>query len=770
MDSASRATLPRRFVLLGLRRPKLTLAVWAIAIFAATPFVLQLSIETSTESVLDRSDPAWAFYQRAQALFGGDEVLVVMLQSQEPFDPTVLRQLVQTTADLEDTPGARRVDSLATVPLIEVTPDGGLSLAAALEDGVPSSASSLDDLSRRILADPIAPYVLLSDDGRSFAINIFLEQDADAHYRAILARIDEVIGDAAVAVSGVPIFRLEASRRTQTDLLRFVPITVAGIGILLFCLFGSLRAALIPLFCSGAASWIVMALMGGLGRPLTITTVIVPSLLLAIGCAYGIHLISASAENHRDAWTQLLNVAPPIALSGLTTTIGFLSTSLVQIDAIHDIGLFGAVGVLVVLVATLTIGPASMVLHPFEIRRSRFQDWLARDVAPSVVQMVSRWRSLVLVAWLVVATMIGAGLIQLKVETDAVLWFPKENPVRAAYNVIRSELSGISPMNVIIEAQDGRRVTDPEAVDLLNRLTRYLGQLPQVGKALSIADLLQEMHRGFAGDPKADVPHEVALIEQYLLLLESEPQVHDLITMDRRLANILLRVDENGSQALLSVDRAAKAWWDREGSADYELRTTGIMYEFARAQNEISMGQVRGLIFALAAVTVILMVVFRSPRLAIIGLIPNVIPILMTFGAMGLVGIPLDAGTVLLGSMAFGIAVDDTIHTLVRFEQGRSKMAPAQALVAAYQAVLPALVFTSVLVAFGFAVLAASDFLFTQRLGLLTAGAMLLCLLANVLMLPTLLVSRCPRCRRRHRPSSLDEQTRSVVGGDCQED
>jgi predicted RND superfamily exporter protein len=743
MRQEGRGAVPRRLVLIGLRHPRWTLACWAAAMVAAVPFVLQLSIETSTESVLDRSDPAWAFYERSQEIFGSDEFVAVMLESEQPFDPLVLRRIVDLTKEIERIPDVRRVDSLASVPLVEARPDGSLSLDAALGDGVPSSDEALDALARRVLSDRLAPRVLVSDDGRAFAVNIVLERDVGDRYPEILAAIDEAIGDPSVVRSGVPVTRLEVGQRTQDNLLRFVPFTVAGIVLLVFVLFGSARVAVTPLVCSGAASWIMLGVMGAMERPLTITTAILPSLLLAMGCAYGIHLLTAASGEEAGRNERMLQAAPAIALSGLTTTIGFLAIALVEIDAIHDIGRFGALGVLLVLAATLTAGPAALTLWSLRIRQMRLQTWLAEDVSPGIVALVERHRRLGVVAWLGAAVAVGAGLVFLRVESDVVLWFPHGDPIRDAYEAIRAELSGISPMNVVVEAPEGSRITDPGVLDALDRLARHLEQLPEVGKAISITDPLTQIHEGFLGDRDAGLPHGHALIEQYLLLLESKPQINDLVTSDRRLANVVLRLDDNGSDALLRVARTAEAWWAHNGPAPYQVRTTGIMYEFARAQHEITMGQLRGLLFALVTISVILLAVFRSVRLALIGLVPNIVPIVMIFGVMGLASIPLDAATVVLGSLAFGIAVDDTIHTLVGFERHqRGAFSDAAALAATYRDILPALVFTSVVVALGFGVLGLSEFSPTRRLGLLTAIAMVLCLLADVLLLPALLVGK----------------------------
>jgi predicted RND superfamily exporter protein len=258
------------------------------------------------------------------------------------------------------------------------------------------------------------------------------------------------------------------------------------------------------------------------------------------------------------------------------------------------------------------------------------------------------------------------------------------------------------------------------------------------------------MHEGFMGAPGAPLPTRRDLIEQYLLLLESKPQIQDLITPDHDRANVLMRVDDNGSASLLDVAAQAQEWWSARGVEGYSARATGIMYEFARAEDEIARGQIRGLGLALIAVAVILFAVLRSARLALISLIPNAVPVAIAFGLMGFLGIALDAGTILVGNLALGIAVDDTLHLANRYhDRVKSGDSSVEALGWALDRVLIPVAYTTFCVALGFAVLGLSGFTFTRNLGLLTAGILVLCLFADVILLPALLLVADRRRGRR---------------------
>jgi hypothetical protein len=697
---------------------------------------VRLRIETSTDSVLNRSGPEWSFYQRSQALFGGDEIVVVAIEGESSFDPALFEKVRELTDALEGLPGVRRVDSLASVPVVSGRPDGALDLSPALKGTDLRAPGSGEAVRQKLNGDRVAPRSLISDAGEVAAVNVLLDEGADGHYDALFAGIDSALNGRRAAVSGVPIFRVAATASTRGELLLFVPITISVIGLLLFLVFGSLRAVCVPLLTCAAGSAVPLGVMGAIGNPLTLTTAILPSVVLALGCTYTLHLLTAArgATTPQELEAALEPVALPVALSGLTTAIGFVAISVVRIDAIRFLGAYGALGVLSVLALTMTATPAALALWPLP-RDSRFQWRLpAASLADWLVRLArDHWR-VVLAGWVILLILCGSGLPKIRVETDATRWFSPGHPIRDAYERIREELSGISPMNVVIEAEGEVPVTSPPALSAIDGLAQHLAGLPHVGKVLSLADPLRQLHGGFLGDPTQPLPTDRALAEQYLLLLESVEQLGDLVTPDRRAANVVLRLDDNGSSYLLDVAAEALGWWEAHGPPGFRARTTGVMFEFARALDEISRGQILGLTFAGLAIAAILYAILRRAPLAVVAMVPNAAPVLVIFGVMGTLDLAIDAGTVLVGSFALGVAVDDTIHIVTAYdsEQARGADGPS-ALRRGLVRVLPAVVYTTVIVSAGFAVLALSDFA-------LTASVMVLCLLADLTLLPALLL------------------------------
>jgi predicted RND superfamily exporter protein len=710
----------------------------------------RLQIDTSTDSVLDRNDAAWQTYQQSQKLFGGDEFLVVAFTGSTPFDPEVLSKVERLSALATNLEGVRRVDSLSTVPVIRLDAAGDLDLRAALEEGPTDPAARSLHVEALLRGDRIAPRSLVSDDGRTFAVNLVLYRGVEAKHAELITQLHQIVDPMGGVISGVPVFRVAANESTRAEILAFAPLTAGLIAAFLWFVFRSLKIMLIGLAPGVAGSYLTVATMGFLGAPLSITTMILPSIILAVGCTFSMHLIAAAKDNEDARTPEALKtafdlVALPVALSGLTTVVGLASMTVVEIEAVRDTGGYGALGVFVVTAMSLTLLPAALTWHRVPAAAPRGFVWVRTKIAPRLIASIARRSGVIISAWLIATTFVGAGVFRIEVETDATRWLPPGNSVRDSYESIRASLSGISPMNVVVHAPEGRSVLDSELLSAIDSLSRHLESFAEVGKTLSIADPLRQIHGAMLGESTQPLPENVISAEQYMLLLESVEPIHDLISSDRRTANIMIRANDNGSARLARIATEVDTWWKQNGPHSSEATTTGIMYEFARAEDEIAYGQLRGLTVALGVIGAVLFAIFRWPRLALVALVPNALPLALIFGLLGLLDIPLDAGTVLIGGLAIGIAVDDTIHISTRFyDHLSSGDSSTSALGKTFEEVLPAILSTTAMISVAFFILGFSDFTITRNLGLLTGGIMLICLLADITLLPALLL-KMPR-------------------------
>jgi hypothetical protein len=736
--------LPRALVRTGVARPHATIGFWLAGSLVFALLAFGLKFDTSTSTFLDQSHPAWDVYQQSLIDYGGDEFIVVALDAPTAFHRETLEELRELTRALEGLPGVRRVDSLSTVPLIRNGADGELTLTAALKRGVPEPGAEFEQLLTDLRGDRIAPDSLFSQDEKTFAINVMLDEDVIGDRTQVVNAIEKLLESRTARATGVPLFRTAVNSRTYREVLIFVPLTLLLVAVVVTLAFSSTRPVMIPLAVGSTGSLMVVGVMSVTGVSLSLSTMILPSILLALGCAYSMHILTAAVGHTgpralRDA---LEEVAKPVALSGLTTAIGFGAMATVSIIAIEQLALLGALGVITLTASALSLAPAMVTLRPILNRSSVFSQLIRARLLPSVLISADRYRNRSLLVWCLLLGTMTVGVFALRVSTDIIVWFPKGTEIRDDYEVVRHQLSGISPVNVVIKAQSNRPVTDPEAIRVIDELSDWIEAQPEVGKTLAVSDPLRQLHRVLNEGEVNGLPDTEAMVDQYLLLLESVDYMQDVITHDRTGANILVRVDDNGSDRLVALGERIGRWWAQHGPSDFSVETTGVMYEFGRSEEQIAYGQATGLSLALLSIGAVLLFILRAPRNALVALVPNAVPLVIAFGLMGILGIPLDAATVCLGSLALGIAVDDTIHVMTGYtDRRKSGDKPLQALERCMTQVLPALVFTTVAITAGFLVLALSEFTLIRNLGFVTSGLVFLCLLADMTLLPPLLLA-----------------------------
>jgi len=736
--------LVRRIVRGALDRPRVALGLWTLFLLTAGAVASQVRVDATIGSFLNRDGEAWEYYRSSVERFGGDEFIAVALTGEAPLAPGLLETTERLSATFESHGQVRRVDSLATVPLIRAEADGALSLAPGLPlaGGDPERARA--DFARHLHDDPVAPRLLVGEDRRTTAVNLLVDGGVDADLDPLVESAWEIARKEGAAISGVPVFRHGVSDWTRREVYRFAPITLAIACLLLLATFRSAVAVAATTAVAAVAIAGCLAAMVMGGSALSVSTMILPSVLLGLSAAYVIHMLVAASGGGEGAsdHERMLEVAAPVALSGFTTSLGFLAMATVRIQVIQDLALYGSFGTAVAALAAISLAPAIVALCG-GVGRAHW-GWLGRFWLRALDRQL-RWPRTVVSLWGLVLAAVVVGALRIEVSSNIIPWFPQGSAIRDAYESVRSRLSGITPVNVVIELEPGASATEPAVLAEVQRFAAELERRPDVGRTLSLVDPLLAVHRALGEAESEPFPPGRAAAEQYLLLLEGVEQLGDVLAPDRRSLNVRVRMDDNSSAAILALADAVEAWWAVRATPGpvASVRTTGIMYEFARAQHEIAWGQVRGLAAALVLIGAVVLAVFSEVWIALVALIPNLLPVMATFGVLGWTGVPLDAATVCIAAMALGIAVDDTIHVCGRFSREKARgLSDREAVREAVFQVSPAITTTTVMLAASFLALSVSQFTLVQSLGLVTGGVMALCLLADVSLLPVLLAGQ----------------------------
>lgn len=614
----------------------------------------------------------------------------------------------------------------------------------------------------RVLADarrsPLAAGLgVVGSDERTIGLVIEI---ADPRGRVpVLEALDRLLLSAPegvdVALAGLPVLHRALDESSAEIAARFTPaLGVFAVGLLLLVL-RDVRAVAVALAPVLLAEGTVVGTMGWAGVRWNLVLAILPPVVFVIGLATGLHLLLAyraaragsdnAAAAARSAWTSK---GWSVLSTGATTAVGFLALVPSPVGPVRDLGLWMALAVAFVTFVTATVTPAFLVLldpraapvRGFEAAGARFGAVCARFAV--------RRRAVVLLSAGVLAVAALASLPRLAPESNALLYLAEDHPVRAA--TARAEHAGIGLATVELVA----RRDEPFAASEIARLERWHDAAELGAPALHRLDagvLLREARLRAGIDPGPDVLATALAADS-----RSRALWNAVVGRDRKSLRVLVFVETIGAETLFPASRSWAESLERTLPGT-RVEVAGRLPLLLETQDTLLATLGISLAISFGVIGLVLWPLLRSARLWALALPPNLGPVLGILGIMGFAGIPLDLATVMVASVALGLAVDDTIHTLGPFRRLAPELGSRRAVEEVLRRTAGAYLLTALVLASGFGVCALSDFAPTRRFGLLAAGAIGLALVADLLLLPALLSFVGPAAP----PATADPPTRS---------
>ncbi|MGB0620040.1 MAG: efflux RND transporter permease subunit [Myxococcota bacterium] len=760
--------------------------------------------DNSYQAYFDQDDPSALYYEQYRSDFGSDEVSYILYEApgyeHGPWNLEVMRKLVSLTRTLEDeVPFLYEVTSLANAELTIGVPDG--IEIFELKDDFPESQAELLALRDAYLTKPMLVGGILSEDARFGAITV--EMDVSATDPPEVLRLDPDLGDAVENVYPQPPYLAieEILARPEYDGLVFyhsgdVPInatynlaafgeaallnglTSLVIGLLLACFFRSFVGVIAPLVVVQMGVFACLAFIAVIGWTVNLSFGSMPSLLTAIGIAHSVHILSEfrvrfeALGDRRCALVETFHlVGAPCLLTSVTTAMGFGAMSFVPIRSVSEMGGYAAFGVLMafvlsftLLTALLSFGRRTRQVLPAaatEHKRSKGRA-IMRSALLAIARFDQRNRLPILAGFAVLAALSIAGITRLVVDSNWLDDYSDAMPVKAATIKVDTVMGGTTNVIYIFDAGEEDGIKEPAVLREIDRLQR-IGEAydpAYVRKAYSIVDVLEDLNEAFhGGDPEYHtIPETRELVAQYLLLYETSggEEAEELVTSDYQRASLEFRLAMASGQKTADFIDTLDAALEEYPTTQSQVSLTGIGALWVKMMDYIVTSQIRGFLLAFGAIAVVLVMVFRSPRIGLIAMIPNLSPVLLTLGAMGWFGIVLDYSKVGIAAVAMGIAVDDTIHLMTRYRHEFEKRGYyMEALMAALEDVGRALIITSVTLACGFLVLTLSILDMTAMQGILLSTTVAVALIADFLLMPALILTLQPFGPERVRADAL---------------
>ena len=438
------------------------------------------------------------------------------------------------------------------------------------------------------------------------------------------------------------------------------------------------------------------------------------------------------------------HLAPPVFMAAMTTAIGFGTQTLAEIRSLRQLGLYSAAGILAAFAVCMTLVPALLSGLPLpareihrhhHVRRLRRFLWQAAGAAAR-----DRWRTPVVLVLLFGLAI--AGSLRMHVESNAIRQLPPQAPSIRGLHAVEEKLAGFQVLEVMLEGPPGA-FREPWAFDQLDRLEQFAASLPGVDQTLSAADLFRQVRSvREPGAAAAGTAWTAGALAEYELLFSVAGQdrlLQSFLARDAGAARLALRIRSPGTQAHLELVHALEGFAARELDPRLAVCTTGMVKLYATTMQALVRSLVKSFGFAFLLISAALAVQLRSLRAGLCAMIPNLLPVALAFGWMGFAGIPLTASTVMVASVGIGLAVDDTIHFLLRYRRElRPGRVPAAAARRALLGTGRAMVYSALGLAAGFSIFGFSQFRLNREFGLLTAFILVVALAADLYVTPWL--------------------------------
>jgi hypothetical protein len=740
---------------LSPRFPRSALAFVFVASALCAASARGLRTDFGVEQLLPRSDPDVRRYRELAAAQGRDDNTVfVFLTRSDLFTPRGLYAVVALSRELADSPLVEEVVSLATVPLASSSASG-VDLAAPFD---PERAAQIDfeALRRRVIAERAFRRRLVSEDGRTtlLAVRIRDAYYGDAHRREVVRHVEDVIDVFRTPETEFHVTGSAPTRDRYVEFIRrdnrlFLPATFALLMLALLAVFRRVSWAVLPALALGASALFAVAFMSIAGKPVTLLSSAIPVLIVIVGISDSIHLLARYAEELSSGFPReaaltraVLSTARACLFSTVTTAVGFFVLPTTRIPMLADFGVVVGVGVVVAYLVTLTILPAALALLPApkggHLRSA--SDRLGHVGAWSA----DRRGGVLMGTFLVVAALAAVGMPRVRVESRILDDLPPGHELLATRSAVEARMGGNFPMTFVVHPARGAlsdgAAEDPELLRAVLRFEDELARTDHTGvfsSSVSAADFIGMAWRASGRPGELPERREDA---QRMEGLVGEATLGRLFDRGRRSLILDVRVYDRGTKATFEFLDHARRCFERTVGTLGRLEVQGFSYVAQRAHQSIVWNSMTSFGLDFVIVSALVLLAFRSLRLALLTVIPNVVPLIVTVAFMGMAGIDLRISSSIVFAIVYGIAIDDTVHFLVRYQEERNRGAQERAAVIRTMATTGrAMVLMAFVLALGFSILTFSQFQPNRVLGLLMAVTVTTGVVADLLLLPALL-------------------------------
>jgi predicted RND superfamily exporter protein len=561
-----------------------------------------------------------------------------------------------------------------------------------------------------------------------------------------------------VRVSGMPYIRTLNSQNIIDEIGKFITAALLVTSIIFFFFFRSFRATFISMVVVLIGVMWTFGIIGLLEYEITVLTALIPPLIIVIGipnCIFLINKYQHEVNKHGNKAKSLQRVISKIGnatlMTNITTASGFATFIITESKLLKEFGTVASLSILAIFIICLLIIPVIYSYMPMPKDKhlehlnkrwiNTFVDWMERMV---------RYRKITIYVTsliLLIASIIG--IYQIKISGSLIEDMPRKAEFFQDIKFFESEFNGVMPLEIMVDTKRKKGVMKLSNLKRMNELEELIVETPQLSKPISVVSLVKYSKQAYYnGNPKyyqLPTSQENSFILSYAKNSSQDVDLlKNFVDSTGQYARITTFMKDVGTDKMERIEENLRDKINKVFPEDrYNVTLTGKAYLFQKGTHFLVNNLILSLSLAIVLISLFMAYMFRSFRMIIVSLIPNLLPLLVTAGLMGYLGVPIKPSTILVFSIAFGISVDDTIHFLAKYRQElqANHWKIRKSVYAALKETGVSMFYTSIVLFFGFSVFIISSFGGTVALGALVSATLLFAMLANLLLLPSLLLS-----------------------------
>jgi len=680
----------RRIMNFTLKWPVLVLTIiLAISVYFFMEMKSNSQMETDLDEYMPQDHPAFVYSDSAEAIFNIKDGIIIAIENKDGiYNSQTLKKVKSLTKDLQTLEEIEKSDvtSLYTADNIIGT-ETGLEVNPFYTK-TPDSQAELNQLRDKVRDNEMAYERIVSTDETVTVAIADIGDDAFSQefYHELLDLADSYEDENhTLYVAGTPIVEGTMAYLGPRDMQKMVPIVILVIILVLYITLRNIKTTVLTLLVVLFSVIWAFGLMAAFSIPIYAVTTMVPVMLIAIGVADGIHLFSHMKlyqKKHPDASKKdstidmVRNMWKPVVMTSVTTSVGFISLLTSEVFPIKYFGLFTAFGVMSAMVLSLVFIPAGIMTFgkpkfPGKVKEQKKEK---HPWAESWTQRILNNKKSVFIITALVIVLSIYGLQKVWINSSFLDKFEKDSDIVQTDKFINEKFGGTTKLNVILSAERNDAFKEPEVLKLMSKMQSSVDSSMQVvGSSFSLSDYIERMNKVMHADKEEynKIPSSQNLIAQYLLLYEMSGDPDNLwkeVNYDYNKANLKYQLKEDDSKSLKAAINQVNEFEDEFQELGVDINYAGSGYKALVFTDLILEGQIKSLVLSLVLIVILLTLMFRQLSIGLIGAVPISITAILSFGVMGLLGIPLSTTTALLASIAIGIGIDYAVHFIERYK------------------------------------------------------------------------------------------------------